>query len=189
LRILDIEYLEKKIWYKGVTMRAVLLAMVVLFSSAFATEDVIPWKGKKLQFHTIEYDKNQTGFIRHLKLYKYPAWVSKITLRNGKELYFSSPKSMFEFYFLPAKWPDLGIKEEKDFKLLLVTDYNTLKPINAKGAFYVYGSKVISPAGDDLPAFASYDEAQKFADKYNGKRVLSFDKVNRALINLLNGRI
>jgi len=169
-------------------MRTILLAILLLISSVVAG-DLVPWKGKKLQYHTISYDKNQTGFVRHLKLYEYPSWVSKITLRNGKELYFSSPKSMFEVYLHPGKWPELGLTQESDFKLILVTDFNTLKSIDAKGAFYVYGSRQISPAGDDLPAFASYEEAKKFAKKYNGRRVLSFDKISLALINLLNGSI
>jgi len=170
-------------------MKIVLLSIFILFFTLHAEEQKVPWAGKKLQLHTIEYDKNQTGFIRHLKLYQYPSWVSKIELRNGKELFFSSPKSMFEFYFLPAKWPQFGLKQESDFKVILVTDYKTLKPIDAKGAFYVYGSNKTSPAGDDLPAFASYEDAKEFAAANNGKRVLSFDKVNLALINLLNGRI
>jgi len=138
---------------------------------------------------TINYDKNSTGFIRHLKLYQYPSWVSKIKLSSGKELLFSSPKSMFELYFRPGRWYDLNIKKESDFLQLIVTDFNTLKPIDAKGAFYVYGSKMIAPSGDDLPAFSSYNEAKKFMKKYNGSRVLSFDRVNYGLIKLLNGSI
>ena len=140
--------------------------------------------------YEIHYDKNTTGYVRHLKLYKYPRWVAKIELRSGKKLYFSSPKSMFELYFEPYKWRDeLHLHEEADFKKLIVTDYNTLEPINAKGAFFVFGSRAISPAGDDLPAFKTYEEAEKFVKKYGGSRILSFDKISRALIELLDGRI
>lgn len=140
--------------------------------------------------YELHFDKNTTGFIRHLKLYKYPEWVSKIELRDGKELYFSTPKSMFELYFKPYKWRnELHIREEADFKNLIVTDFNTLEPINAKGAFYVFGSRAISPAGDDLPAFKTYQEAEAFVKKYGGSRILSFDKISRALIDLLDGSI
>ncbi len=152
-----------------------ILLLAVLISGLFSYE--------------LTYDKNTTGFIRHLKLYKYPKWVSMIELRNGKKLYFSSPKSMFELYFEPYKWRELNIRKEADFKALVVTDYNTLEPINAKGAFYVFGSRAISPAGDDLPAFKTYQEAEEFVKKYGGSRILSFDKISRALINLLDGRI
>jgi len=48
---------------------------------------------------------------------------------------------------------------------------------------------VTSPAGDDLVAFESEEEAKKFAAKHKGKRILKFDEVPDALIRLLNGRI
>ena len=140
--------------------------------------------------YELKFDKNTVGYIRHLKLYKHPEWVAKIELRDGKELYFSTPKSMLELYFKPYRWSnELHIKEEADFKNLIVTDFTTLEPINARGAFYVFGSRAISPAGDDLPAFKTYQEAEAFVKKYGGSRILSFDKINAALINLLNGRI
>ncbi len=137
----------------------------------------------------MSYDKNSTGFIRHLKLYKYPSWVSKIVLSSGKELYFSSPKSMFEFYLRPAKWPEFKIKREEDFKEIYVTDFKTLKPIKAKGAFFVYGSNRVSPAGDDLVPFSSYQDAENFMKSHNGKRIFSFKDVSQGLINWLNDRL
>ncbi len=135
------------------------------------------------------YDKQTRGLVRHLLVHKYPKWAAKIELANGKEVYFCSPKSMFEFYWRPARWYDLGVRSEEDFKKLLVTDYESGKPIDARGAFYVYGSNVTSPAGDDLVPFASYDAAQKFLKQHGGSRVLNFSQINYALINLLNGRI
>ncbi len=142
-----------------------------------------------LMSESLNFDKNTSCLVRHFKVYKNPQWVAKIELSNGKELFFSSPKSMFEFYHRPGKWYDLGVRSEDDFKNILVTDYATLKPVKAKGAFYVYGSNITSPAGDDLVPFDSYRAAEEFAKKHNGKRVLGFREVNYALINLLNGRI
>jgi nitrous oxide reductase accessory protein NosL len=156
-------------------MRKIVLGLVVVSSLLFS--------------YTMDFDKNTVGLVRHLKVYKAPEWVSKIELRNGKKIFFSSPKSMFEFYFRPGKWFDIGVKSEDDFKDILVTDFKTLKPINARGAFYIYGANVISPGGDDLIPFASYEDAQEFSKKHNGKRILSFKEVSDALIRLINGRI
>ncbi|MDD2652151.1 MAG: nitrous oxide reductase accessory protein NosL [Sulfurimonas sp.] len=139
--------------------------------------------------YAMDYDKESECVVRKLKVHKDPQWVSKIELTNGKKLFFSSPKSMIEFYHQPGRWYDIGVKSEDDFKELLVTDYNTLKPIDAKGAFYVYGSSITSPAGDDLVPFASYEDAKTFAQKNNGKRVLSFKEIKESLIRLLNNRI
>ena len=140
-------------------------------------------------FYTMDFDKNTTCLVRHFKVYKDPKWVAKITIRNGKTVYFSSPKSMFEFYHRPGKWFDVGVKSERDFSEIVVTDYETLKHINAETAFFVYGSNATSPAGDDLVALATKEAAEKFSKAHNGKRIFKFDEVPSALINLLNGRI
>jgi len=139
--------------------------------------------------YEMDYDKGTTCIVRHIKVYKDPAWVAKIELKNGKKIFFSSPKSMFEFYFRPGKWFDIGVKSEDDFKDILVTDFKTLKPVKAKGAFYIYGTNVTGPAGDDLVAFDSYAEAEEFSKKHNGKRILGFRDVSDALVRLINGRI
>lgn len=139
--------------------------------------------------YSINFDKETKGLIRKFLVYKNPSWVGKVVNKESKEYFFVSPKSMLEFYFNPQKWPDANIKTQDEIKELIVTDYSTLKAINAKKAYYVYGSNKISPAGDDLPAFKTYEEAEKFAKNNNGKRVLSFKELKNSLIQLLNGRI
>ncbi|MEN4053500.1 MULTISPECIES: nitrous oxide reductase accessory protein NosL [Sulfurimonas] len=134
----------------------------------------------------MNYDKNTTGLVRHMKVYKYPKWAAKIELASGEDIYFISPKSMFEFYFRPGKWPEFNIKSESDFKNIYVTDYATAKTVKAKGAFYVYGSNVTSPAGDDLVPFDSYKRAEEFSKLHNGKRIFGFREISRGLINWLN---
>jgi len=148
------------------------------------------WEKKDLEpTYTMEYDKNTTGLVRNILVYKEPKWVAKIKVRNGKTVYFCSPKSMFEFYYRPGKWFDVGVKSERDFSEIVVTDFETVKPIDGEKAFYVYGSTETSPAGDDLPAFGSEERAKKYAESHKGKRIMKFDDISDALIRLLNGRI
>ena len=163
------------------------LLLLSLSSSLMAEKDLL--KEFKKHQYSMDYTKETKGIVRNIYVYKYPAWVSKITLQNGKTVFFCSPKSMIEFYLHPAIRPDVGVKKESDFKEILVTDFSTGKAINAKDAFFVYGSNEISPAGDDLPAFASYEEAQKFSKQHKGKRIMSFHKVPDGLIKLLNGKV
>ncbi|SFV52860.1 Nitrous oxide reductase maturation protein, outer-membrane lipoprotein NosL [hydrothermal vent metagenome] len=172
-------------------MKKILITILLLTAVASATADSNKtWHTKPMEpKYTINYDKNTTCLVRKIALYKDPKWVSKIEVRNGKIVYFCSPKSMFEFYFRPGKWFDIGVKSERDFSKIVVTDYGSLKAINAEKAYFVYGSRAISPAGDDLVPFASKDDAKAFANKYNGKRVMKFDEIKDALIRLLNGRI
>ena len=168
-------------------MNKIILSILLLSGLLFASSDAKPFKVEKIYFLT--YDKNTTCLVRKFKVYKEPRWVSKISVRNGKTVYFSSPKSMFEFYFRPGKWFEVGVKSERDFSDIVVTDYATSKPINAETAYYVYGSNVTSPAGDDLVPFATKEAADKFSKEHNGHRVMSFEKVSDALIRLINGRV
>jgi len=168
-------------------MRYLLIVLVLFTGVLSATDALKPFNVEKKYFLT--YDKNTTCLVRHFKVYKEPRWVAKIKVRNGKNVYFSSPKSMFEFYFRPGKWYEIGVKSERDFSEIVVTDYATMKPINAEIAWYVYGSNATSPGGDDLVPFASKEAAETFSKAHNGHRVMSFDKVTDPLIRLINGRI
>jgi len=167
-------------------MLKIILSIFLLITVSYGSNPLLV---KAPINYKIGYDKNSTCLVRHFKVYKEPKWVSSIILKNKKEVFFSSPKSMFEFYFRPGKWYDVGVKSENDFHLILITDYNTLQPENAKDAYYVFGSRAISPAGDDLAAFKDKISAENFSKKYGGKRVLSFYEVSDAFIRLLNGRI
>ena len=167
-----------------------LLILALLLSSFATADNNKTWDTKPIKpTYTITFDRNTSCLVRNLKLYKDPKWVAKIEVRNGKTVYFCSPKSMFEFYFRPGKWFDVGVKSERDFYKIVVMDYGSLKAINAEKAYFVYGSRTISPAGDDLVPFANEDDAKKFSKKYNGKRIMKFDEISDALIRLLNGRI
>jgi len=167
-------------------MLKIIINLFILVSLSFSTS-ILPTKAKL--HYKMDYTKDTTCLIRHLKVYKYPRWIAKIELKNGKKIFFSSPKSMFEFYFNSEKWLDIDAESKSDFKNIIVTDYETLKPVNAKDTFFIYGSRVISPGGDDLVAIKDKQKAKLFAEKYNGKRILKFNEVSDALIRLLNGRI
>jgi len=166
-----------------------LLSIVIVSTICLMGENNTdkPFKVKKV--YELNYDKNTTSLVRHLKIYKYPKWVAKIKTRDNKEVYFCSPKSMFEFYHRPAKWSSVGVKSEQDFLDIVVTDYLTNKAIDARGAYYIYGTDAISPAGDDLVAIGTKSEAESFSKKHHGQRIFKFNKVPNALIKLLNGRI
>jgi nitrous oxide reductase accessory protein NosL len=169
-------------------MKKIIILIALISSLVLANEHENKPFEVKVDY-TIDFDKNSTCLVRHIALYKEPKWASKVVTRDGKTVYFSSPKSLFEFYHRPGKWFDVGVKSERDFSQIVVTDYATLKAINAESAFFVYGSRATSPAGDDLVPFGSKESAEKFAKEYSGKRVLKFDEVSDALIRLLNGRI
>lgn len=165
-------------------MIKLILTLFITVSVGF-TSSVLPPKVSIP--YVMDYTPETTCLIRKFKIYKSPKWAGKIELQNGKKVFFSSPKSLIEFYKRPGKWSNVGVKSEKDFKDIIVTDYLTMKPINARDAFYIYGSHETSPAGDDLVVIQNRKDAENFAKTYNGKRIFKFDEVPGGLINLLNG--
>jgi copper chaperone NosL len=160
-------------------MKKIILGVLFFISCLFANE---------IKFD-MNFTKDTSCEIRKIKLYQNPIWASKIEFKNGKNAFFCSPKSMFEFYFNEEKWKIFEIESQSDFMNILVTDYKTSKIIDAKKAFFVYGSSKISPAGDDLVAFESKEDASNYSQNNNGKRIFSFSEVKNSLIRLLNGRI
>jgi copper chaperone NosL len=64
---------------------------------------------------------------------------------------------------------------------ILVKDYTTRSPIEGREATLVYKSKVQSPMGPDVFAFAKRDDAEKFAAA-NGGRVMSFAELTPQLV-------
>ena len=164
-------------------MKKSLASVLILFFGLFIISSFA---------NDIKYDMNFTKeticTIRNIPVYKNPAWVSKIDFKNGKSAFFSSPKSMFEFYFNDIKWELFEVKNLIDFQNIIVTDYKTLTAIDATKAFYVYGSNKISAAGDDLVPFQLKEDAQRYLETNHGRRIFTFDEVKNSLITLLNGR-
>lgn len=160
-------------------MKKIILGVLFFISCLFANE---------IKFD-MNFTKDTSCEIRKIKLYQNPIWASKIEFKNGKNAFFCSPKSMFEFYFNEEKWKIFEIESQSDFTNILITDYKTSKIVDAKKAFFVYGSSKISPAGDDLVAFESKEDAFNYLQNNNGKRIFSFSEVKNSLIRLLNGRI
>ena len=160
-------------------MKKIILGVLFFISCLFANE---------IKFD-MNFTKDTSCEIRKIKLYQNPIWASKIEFKNGKNAFFCSPKSMFEFYFNEEKWKIFEIESQSDFTNILITDYKTSKIVDAKKAFFVYGSSKISPAGDDLVAFESKEDASNYLQNNNGNRIFSFLEVKNSLIRLLNGRI
>ena len=65
----------------------------------------------------------------------------------------------------------------KDITKILVTDYYSQKVIDAKEAFFVIGSDLLGPMGNELIPFAQESDAKTFSNDHNGKKIVKFDKI------------
>ena len=132
-------------------------------------------------------DKSERDLMCGMQPYKNPQWVTEIELRNGKKLHFVSVKCMMLFYYKNDKWDDLGLLGTKDpIVALKIQDFKSLKVIDAKKAYYVYGSHIMSSKGDDLIPFEYKKDAENFLKENGGRKILTWDDFKLNLFDLLN---
>jgi len=103
---------------------------------------------------------------------KNPNWAAMIEVQGGESLYFDGVKDLMKYYF----------QKGKSFDKIYATDYYKLHKIDAKSAFFVLGSDVLGPMGDELIAFDSKSAAKTFAKDHGGKSVLKFNEIQESVI-------
>ena len=144
--------------------------------------------GKEVHIHTPQMSKADKCPVCGMFVYKHPKWAAFIYYeKNGKlaHLAFDGVKDMMKFYLDPAKWGyPADIKNH--IKKMVVRDYYTLKPIWAKRAWYVIGSDVYGPMGNELIPFASKKAAEDFMRDHHGKRILRFDEIDERVLKELD---
>jgi nitrous oxide reductase accessory protein NosL len=68
---------------------------------------------------------------------------------------------------------------QNDIKNIFVSDYYSLKKIDAKKAYYVIGSTVYGPMGNELIPFELLEDAKVFAQDYSGKKILKYSEISK----------
>jgi len=157
-------------------MRKIVFLVLILSLNIFAEDINI----------TIQKEPQKLDPVYKLDLKKYPKFSTELILKNGKKIEFASVKSMMNFYFHPEKYPKYGVKSRTEIDKMFVKDYLTGKKIDAKDAFYVFGSRLVGPHGDDLIPLSSKTQADLFVKKYGGSRVMRIDKFTFGLIKYLD---
>lgn len=111
---------------------------------------------------------------------KYPHWVAVVREAGGAEYFFDGVKDLMKCRFEPARFglaPD-GI----DHAQIQVTDYYSLTAIDARAAWYVVGSNVFGPMGNELIPFAALRDAEAFLADHSAQRILEFTEITRDLV-------
>ncbi len=115
---------------------------------------------------------------------KYPNWAGEIQTSDGNHYYFDGVKDMMKFYFDPAHF-HAGLTKDS-ISAIRVSDYYNLSPMDARKAWFVVGSNVYGPMGDELIPFRTREEAETFRKDHFGDSVLSFDSINATLVHGLD---
>lgn len=105
---------------------------------------------------------------------KYPTWVVQLSTNDGKVVMFDGPKDMFVYYFNPSRYQGAHSVEITDVK---VKDYYSQKWLDARKTFYVIGSDVHGPMGNEFVPFETVEAAENFMGDHKGEKILSFEEV------------
>jgi len=112
---------------------------------------------------------------------RYPEHKCQILAKDGKTLHFCSTKCMVNFNADPAKY----LKEPAGTKMAWVTLYSDGMYESAFGAYYVVGSQINGPMGQEAIPFKLKKNAEEFVET-NGGKIVSFSQLTPELI--MNGK-
>ena len=127
---------------------------------------------------TIKVPKNSKCQVCGMFIEKYPKWTTSLEDKDGKILYFDGVKDLMKFYFEPQRFSH----KKKEVKEMLVKNYYTLQPINAKKAWYVTGSNIYGPMGSELIPFETKEEAKSFLNEHHGQKIVKFSEIDEELV-------
>lgn len=113
----------------------------------------------------------------------FPDWAAVLTFKDGSEAWFDGPKDLFTC-LLDLRQYAKG-RKASDIASIQVKDYYGLKPLDARKAYYVVGSKVMGPMGQELVPLASEADAREFLKDHQGKRLLAFKDITAATLKEL----
>ena len=130
----------------------------------------------------VEVKKDEKCPVCGMFTYKYPKWAAQIFYKNGDDKHhfsFDGVKDLMKFYFDAMAWGNHESSKKENITDILVTDYYSQKALDGTKAFYVVGSDVLGPMGNELIPFAQEADAKTFLDDHNGKTIVTFDKITK----------
>jgi nitrous oxide reductase accessory protein NosL len=107
--------------------------------------------------------------------YKYPNWIAEIIFKEGSYAAFDGPKDMFRYYFNISKYDKSRTRD--DISEIYVTEYYSAGPMKAKDLFFVVGSDVHGPMGEELIPVNGKEAAESFMKDHKGKKIFTFDQI------------
>ncbi|MEA1891201.1 MAG: nitrous oxide reductase accessory protein NosL [Campylobacterota bacterium] len=129
---------------------------------------------------TVKVQKDEKCPVCGMFTYKYPKWAAQIfyTYNDHEHHYsFDGVKDMMKFYFDPMEWGSYESSKKEYISKILVTDYYSQKAIDARESYFVIGSDVYGPMGDELIPFKELEDAKTFSMDHRGKKIVKFEEI------------
>jgi|GEM_PF-1466626 len=109
-------------------------------------------------------------------------WTAEIFYRDQSKLLFESPGDMLAFYTTPKAYPtDDAHQDRANIEKIVVKDYLSKQPADARQVSFVFNSKVEGPMGPDFLPFAKKEDAEAFVAA-NGGTLLSLVQVTSEMV-------
>lgn len=115
---------------------------------------------------------------------KFPDFLSAAVFADGSRLWFDGAKDLFRFLHDPGRYDPR--RKREDVARVLVKEYYDLSLVDGKRAFYVSGSNVFGPMGNELIPFRTEAEAREFMVDHAGKFLYRFDEVTPLVLQGLD---
>ncbi len=131
---------------------------------------------KENAYEKLTVTKEQKCPVCGMFLYKYPHWVSMIEYNDAKKYYFDGMKDLMKFYF----------EHPKEVKQVLTQAYYTQQTTNALDAYFVIGSDVYGPMGNELIPLSNKDAAKKFLIEHRGSKIIRFNEITPEVVESLD---
>lgn len=103
----------------------------------------------------------------------HPNWLAVIAFADDRFEYFDGPKDLFR-YLLSPKSSDEG-QGLDDIREVWVTEYYSARPVLANDVFFIGGSDVLGPMGEELVPIQGLERAEAFMRDHGGKKIFRFD--------------
>lgn len=159
-------------------MRAIFLK-VVLMSALCALA------GNVLAKPVDPVDKNERCAVCGMMVAKYKPWLTQIHADDTKPVMFDGVKDMMAYFVDPTAYSGGGDMETAE---IWVKDYYTLKWIDGRKAFYVVGSDVMGPMGEEFVPFETTGAAENFRNDHKGKKMLSFTEIDPEMVKEMKNK-
>ena len=106
---------------------------------------------------------------------RYPQAAAAMTLHDGTTYYFCSNGCLFRTWLRSKVY--LGVPQ-KQIERLVVLDYFSGKPIDARTATWVAGSDVIGPMGPAIIALQNPAHVAAFTKRHGAQTIFTFDQLD-----------
>lgn len=115
---------------------------------------------------------------------KYQNWITIVIYKDGHAHYLDGAKDLFKYLGdLPKYAPG---HKAADIAGIWVTEFYGLTKIDARKAFYVIGSDVLGPMGNEFVPLETRSDAEDFLKEHKGKRILTFEQATPEMASRLD---